>query len=371
MDFLFPLASFFWDPPREAFVVPFIDRPVFWYGILFVTGFVLGYFVINPFFSRFLNRSHHISKIDLIDPTLFIENLRKSRSPLALSLRQSFTSSTTKELLKEEITHSSPTLQFLNRLLAEINLFLKNAPCSREQIAPIFGSGLAPSKQTAYFLGDRLCWFAIAGTIIGARLGEVFFYNWAYYSAHPLEIFKTWEGGLASHGGVLGVVVALFLYWKYIHQWVPELTFLRLLDFVAVPSALVATFIRLGNFMNQEILGTATTLPWGILFGHPEGGGASQVIRHPVQLYEALAYFITFLILWAHEKKQTHSAQGGGTIGLLFILIFGSRFILEFWKSFQPSSFDLPFLQMGQILSLPFIFAGYLLWRNSKKTIVS
>lgn len=371
MDYFPPLASFFWDPPREAFTIPFIGWPVFWYGILFVTGFVLGYFVINPFLVNFLNRSYHISEIDILDWPLFIKNLQNSDSSLALLIQKHLSQPTRKTLLTDNHQLPSVLPNFQKQLLAEINEFLKKTSYSREQVAPLFGKALASSKQTAYFLGDRLCWFVITGTVIGARLGEVFFYNWPYYSAHPMEILKTWEGGLASHGGVLGVIIALFLYWKYIQQWLPELTFLRLLDFVAVPSALAATFIRLGNFMNQEILGTPTSMPWGVLFGHPEGG-AVQVVRHPVQLYEAFAYLVTFFILWRNEKKEINSPQTGGTIGLLFILIFGSRFILEFWKAFQASSLgSLPFLQMGQLLSLPFILVGFLLWQRAKKGTLS
>lgn len=285
-----------WDPPREVFRVPFIDHPVVWYGILFVTGFIIAYFVINPILVRFLI---------------------------------------------EEAKFTSPS-----------------------DLEKVFGKPVDSPKKAAYWLTDRLCWFIVAGTVIGARLGEVFFYDWPYYSSHPSEIFKIWHGGLASHGGVLGVMTALYLFTFWIGKQIPSLTFLRLLDFVAIPSALVACFIRLGNFMNQEIIGTPTDMPWGVLFGHPADKGPS-VPRHPVQLYEASAYLITFIILWRYWKKEPSPPKAGTIIGLMLLLIFGSRFLLEFWKSTQESWAQFSSLQMGQLLSIPFILLGFFLFLRS------
>lgn len=294
------LAWFYWDPPLEAFTLPFVNHPVVWYGILFVAGFVLAYFMINPIFVRFLTQY---------------------------------------------------------------------PPSSYAKLEQIFGKEKISPKQMAYVLTDRLCWFVMIGTIVGARLGAVFFYDWPYFRENPLEIFKIWHGGLASHGGTFGVLITLYLYTLYIQRWVPHLTFLRLLDCAAVPTALVACFIRLGNFMNQEILGTPTTMPWGVVFGHP-ADRSPPMPRHPVQLYEASAYLISFFVLWYLWKKQKKNEQPGFLVGLLFILIFSSRFILEFWKSTQSSMLNLPFLEIGQILSIPFIFLGILLFYRSKKASV-
>lgn len=288
MNIFHQIGWFYWDPPREAFTIPFINHSIVWYGILFVIGFTLAYFILNPIFARFLSQTQHQSKLEIKDP-----------------------------------------------------------------------------KQAAYFLTDRLCWFAVAGTIIGARLGAVLFYDWPYFSQYPLEIFKIWNGGLASHGGVLGVMLALYLYTKYIHKWVPQLTFLHLLDFVAIPSALTACFIRLGNFMNQEIVGTPTDLPWAVLFGHPTDSVAA-IPRHPVQLYEAIAYLITFFILWGVWKNQRSDDKPGAIVGLLFIFVFGSRLLIEFWKAQQESILDQSFLQTGQLLSIPFILIGIFLFLRSK-----
>ena len=230
---------------------------------------------------------------------------------------------------KEIKKASSITPACKEALLAHLNRLVESRECSRDELETLFKGALASPKETAYFLTDRLCWFTVAGTIIGARLGEVFFYNWPYYSKHPIEIFKTWHGGLASHGGVIGVAIALYLYRLYIRRWLPELTFLRILDYVAIPSALVAFFIRMGNFMNQEILGTPTTLPWGVIFGHPEGEPL-PIARHPVQRYEGLAYLMTFFILWFYWKKKKELEKPGAIVGLLLSLFLAAVLSLNF-----------------------------------------
>lgn len=291
------LATIHWDPPREAFTIPYFDHPVVWYGILFVTGFIIAYFIINPILARFL-----VNEVKLSTP---------------------------------------------------------------QDFEGVFGKSIDTPKKAAYWLTDKLCWVIVAGTIIGARLGEVFFYDWPYYSNHPGEILKVWNGGLASHGGVLGVMIALYLFTLWIRKKIPQLTYLRLLDFVAIPSALVACFIRLGNFMNQEIIGTPTSMPWGVLFGHPADKGP-LVPRHPVQIYEALAYLVIFFILWTYWKNEK-SAKPGRIIGLMFILIFGSRFILEIWKTPQEMITQSSLFHMGQFLSIPFILLGFFLFLRSKK----
>ena len=356
------IGWFYWDPPREAFTLPFIHHPVVWYGVLFVTGFILTYFILNPIFTRFLIQINHLSHLDIISWPKLIEILRTSSSPLISQLTTQLNPPTKQQL--KQTSHPLITPQLQKTILDELNRFLQSGLTSRDELQQTLGSSLATPKQTAYLLTDRLSWFAVIGTIIGARLGAVFFYDWPYFSQHPLEIFKVWHGGLASHGGVIGVMLALFFYVKYIQRWIPQLTFLRLLDFVAIPSALTACFIRLGNFMNQEIVGTPTSLPWAVLFGHPSEN-VTMVPRHPVQLYEAGAYFITFFILWTLWKNHCLDEKPGALAGLMFIFIFGSRLILEFWKSTQESIINSSFLQMGQILSIPFIFLGLLLfWRT-------
>ncbi len=322
----------YWNPPREAFYIPYFHHPVFWYGILFVTGFVLGYFIINPLLVRFLSSLNTISELDIKNWPPFIHELR---------VNSIFDASGEKKTKREIVD-------------------LLNQKYTRKELQKSLKT-LSSDKQTAYLLTDRMCWFAVIGTVIGARLGDVFFYNWPYFKAHPWEILQIWHGGLASHGGVLGIMFALYLYAKYLQTYIPQLTFLRLLDYVAVPSALTACFIRLGNFMNQEIVGSPTTLPWGIIFGHP-AEGVPPLPRHPVQLYEAAAYLVAFFILLALWKKNPVPKKPGIFVGSLFIFIFGSRLILEFWKETQESSLVKDsFFQMGQWLSIPFIILGFYL----------
>lgn len=217
--------------------------------------------------------------------------------------------------------------------------------------------------DSSCFLADRLSWFVVLGTVIGARLGAVFFYDWPYFKNHPLEIFQVWKGGLASHGGVCGILAALFAYTLYIRRRGFSLSFLEMIDVVAIPSALAGAFIRIGNFMNQEILGTPSTLPWAVLFGRPADGSAA-VPRHPVQLYESVAYLGIFFLLYYIWSRYEKKLRPGQLTGLLFVLVFSARFILEFWKATQESILSASFLQMGQWLSLPFIFVGFLLIFN-------
>lgn len=211
---------------------------------------------------------------------------------------------------------------------------------------------------------DRLTWFVVAGTIIGARLGHVLFYDLDRYLANPWLILNTREGGLASHGGTLGVMLALFLFHRYYFAKKTGLNFLNLLDRVIVPTALTAMWIRIGNFFNQEIVGTPTTLPWAVLFGHPSEGLA-PVPRHPSQLYEAVCYLITFiLVLWLYNYTSAKQKAGFLT-GVFFVCVFGSRFLVEYTKELQESIFDQQVLQAGQWLSVPFILLGLFLIFNA------
>ena len=312
------------------------------------------------FLPVFLSETPHLSTIDVLNWNKLITALTNSNSPLAAQVLKGIPTPLRKQMIS---TQSPPSAEIQTAILDQCNHLLDAKLCSRDQLQELFGSSLATLKQTAYFLTDRLCWFTVAGTVVGARLGAVIFYDWPLYVSDPIEIFKIWHGGLASHGGVLGVITALYLFVKYVQRWVPNLTFLKLLDIAAIPGALAGCFIRLGNFMNQEILGIPTTLPWGIIFGHPVDGSVPEP-RHPVQLYEAAAYFVIFVILWQMWKRQPSQPQPGKIVGWLFVLLFGSRFAIEFLKTTQGSVFDSPWIQMGQLLSIPFILIGIYLTLN-------
>jgi phosphatidylglycerol:prolipoprotein diacylglycerol transferase len=198
---------------------------------------------------------------------------------------------------------------------------------------------------------DPLLMYLVIGTVVGARLGHVLFYDPGYYFSHPLEIIKIWKGGLASHGGALGVLLATYLYSRK-H---PTQPYLWLLDRLAIPTALASAFIRLGNFFNSEILGTPTTVPWAIVFDRVD-----NVPRHPVQLYESISYLIIFIILMTLYKKRAENLRPGMLLGLLLILVFGVRFMLEFIKMHQ-AAYATEFLSVGQWLSIPMVIAGVVL----------
>lgn len=205
---------------------------------------------------------------------------------------------------------------------------------------------------------DSLFMYVIVATIVGARLGHVFFYGWDYYSQHLWEIPKVWHGGLASHGGAIGIIVAIWIF----SQKVTKRSMLWTLDRLVVPTALVASLIRLGNLMNSEIYGIETSLPWGVIF---ERNGET-VAKHPTQIYESLCYLVTFVILWyvffrAKDKKD----RPGFILGLFFVFGFTARFFIEFIKEDQEVFEATMTLNMGQWLSIPFIVTGIALIVNA------
>ncbi len=202
---------------------------------------------------------------------------------------------------------------------------------------------------------DSLIVYLILGTIIGARLGHCFFYEPGYFLRHPVEILEVWKGGLASHGGALGVLAALYLYSRH-H---PDQPLMWLLDRVVVPTAFGGVLIRLGNLFNSEILGDPTRVPWAFVFLRVD-----SIPRHPAQLYEAAAYLIIFIGLFLLYRRMKAATPPGLLVGLFFISVFTARFLIEFVKERQATyEQNLP-LSVGQWLSIPFIAAGVILvWR--------
>jgi prolipoprotein diacylglyceryl transferase len=207
---------------------------------------------------------------------------------------------------------------------------------------------------------ESLFIYLIVATIIGARLGHVLFYGWDYYSQHPIEILYVWQGGLASHGGILGIIIAMFIWSKY----VSKRSILWVLDRVVVPSIFVGALIRFGNLMNSEIYGVQTSLPWGFIFERNH----ETVAKHPTQIYEALSYLVTFgVMLYMYWKTKAKDYQGL-IVGVFFVMVFSARFFIEFIKEEQEAFEKGMSLNMGQLLSIPFILAGiFLIVRALKK----
>ena len=201
---------------------------------------------------------------------------------------------------------------------------------------------------------ENLLVYLMIGAVIGARLMHCFAYEPDFYLSHPLEILKVWKGGLASHGGLIGVLLALYFFTKKYN-----LAYFWLLSRVMIVSALSATFIRVGNFFNSEILGLPTDTSWAIIFSRID-----MIPRHPVQLYEAGAYLLLFIILYKLYTKISPQFFTKFAPGLFFFYTFVARFFLEFLKTRQADYVtNLPF-STGQILSIPFIIIGFvwMLW---------
>jgi len=195
---------------------------------------------------------------------------------------------------------------------------------------------------------DLLLIFLIAGTLIGARLGHCLFYDPVYYLANPWKIAAVWEGGLASHGGGIGVLISLYLYrLKTRESW------LWLLDRVAIPACLAGVFIRVGNFFNSEIVGLPASVPWAVVFEKID-----SMPRHPAQLYEAFAYLAVWVILVMVYTQKDAAAKNGLIFGLFLVLAFLSRILIEFIKTPQAAYVLGFFLNTGQILSIPFLLTG-------------
>lgn len=215
---------------------------------------------------------------------------------------------------------------------------------------------------------DPLLYTLLLGTLVGARLGHCIFYQPDYYFGSWdgfLEIFQVWKGGLASHGGT---IVLFFCMMWFARKYGPKnnFDFVWILDHLCIAVAFAATFIRLGNLFNSEIYGDVTSLPWGFVF---ERRGEVEP-KHPTQLYEALSYFLLGLfLLWLYVKKLD-KVYRGTFIGIFFIVCFGMRFIIEFIKEPQVEFEETMLLDMGQILSIPFIILGigFLVyaWKNKQ-----
>lgn len=207
---------------------------------------------------------------------------------------------------------------------------------------------------------DPMFMYCFLGILIGARLGHCLFYEPSYYLSHPIEMLlpirnvpgKGWTftgyEGLASHGGTLGLIIALWLYARHV-----KLRFIHVLDNVAIVTPICACAIRLGNLMNSEIIGKATDVPWAFIFEKVD-----MLPRHPGQLYEAICYAIFFGIHWFFYRRYPQKVGTGFFFGLCLFLIFTSRIFIEYTKENQEAFEDGMLFNMGQLLSVPFVLLG-------------
>ena len=250
-------------------------------------------------------------------------------------------------------------------------------------------------KMTEDSMFDLLMYMLIS-TIIGARLGHCLFYEPAEYLAHPIDILKVWEGGLASHGGAIGILIGLWLYVRHYNKSTKKkkdekqsITYIWILDRIVVAVCLVGALIRLGNVFNHEIYGTPTSLPWGFVFLR----GAEQFCGtfdnytpclawdapcppsewlpcHPTGLYEAFFCLVAMgILLWMYYKRDLGNRQPGLMFGTFLVIIFGSRIGIEFLKNVQVDFERNMTFDMGQWLSVPFVIVGIVMivWSFAKR----
>ncbi len=210
-------------------------------------------------------------------------------------------------------------------------------------------------------LSDFIFYVAV-GVILGGRLGYIFFYDWSYFIANPLFVFQTWKGGMSFHGGLIGVMVALWIYSK-----MHKIPFFCITDFLMPAVPLGLGMGRIGNFINSELWGRTTTVPWGMIF--PNGG---DIPRHPSQLYEFLLEgVVLFTVLWIFSSRNHFR----GVVSGLFLILYGIfRFGVEFYREPDPQTgYILQWFTEGQLLSLPMIFFGIILlvWAYTGKRVCS
>lgn len=222
---------------------------------------------------------------------------------------------------------------------------------------------------------DPFLYISLLGTVVGARLGHCLFYEPQYYLSNPIEILKVWEGGLASHGGAIALVICIFI---YAAKYGKDNGFdaLWIFDRFVICVCFAGMFIRLGNLFNSEIFGGMTTLPWGFKFINsyewqtsygPTVFPPDGVACHPTQIYEALSYLLLGLfLLWVYYNKSD-KVYRGWVFGVFLIILFGMRFLIEFIKNDQVAFESGMTFNMGQLLSIPFILAGILVLLLSYK----
>ena len=220
-------------------------------------------------------------------------------------------------------------------------------------LGQIFKKENIPSK-----LLDTVTTYMVIATVIGARLGHFLFYEPEYFLQNPLQILKIWDGGLASHGAAIGIFIALYIFSRKINK-----PYFWTLDRIAIVVALAGFFIRIGNLMNSEIYGIETSLPWGFIFVL----WGETVPKHPTQIYEGLSYLIIFFILYSIYLKKGTQLKHGYLFGLFMILLFSVRFLIEFIKEPQVGFEENMILNMGQILSIPFILIGTFIILRARK----
>ncbi len=367
-----------WNPKREIFVIPYLDIPIVWYGVIFAFGFAVSYYIFTyhlrnyllnfPTFTEKMIRNEDWVLKQFVKP----KNKRIKSAVNWISKEASFIKRFTPSKMVNSFNKAISST-FFEEMKDDFRKgkfsFLFKLPCVKEKekagarlvLDQMFSSGFFTIKQVVCKITDRFAVYIIVATVLGARLGHLIFYEPpSYYLKNPLIILQTWKGGLSSHGGAIAIIIAVFLFSKWVRRYSDHLDWIQLLDLIAIPTGFVAGCIRVGNFFNQEILGTVTSLPWAVSFGNPIDGSMPGVARHPVQLYEAFFYFSVFVLIFFLAKRTRIFLDRGKIIGLFLTLIFTFRFFAEYLKVEQSKFLQSDFLTMGQILSIPMVIIGFL-----------
>jgi phosphatidylglycerol---prolipoprotein diacylglyceryl transferase len=334
----------YWNPRKEIFIIPGINFPIVWYSLLFLSGFFIGYYIFIKILNRYFSLFPNINDQDIFSYDELKNDLKNPKNEDQQSISK-------KKIIKN-INSNFQILSFLNN-------FIDNQIENRFFLEKAFSSSIISIKKKIAKLTDKLLFYMIVATVIGARLGHLIFYEKPeYYLKNPLIIIKTWQGGLASHGAAVAILIAIFFLSRNIIKFRPKLSYIHILDFICVPTSFAAFCIRIGNFFNQEIIGVETAMPWGVVFGNPMEN-VSILPRHPVQLYEAFFYLLVFFLLFYLSSKKYFLLKEGKLFSLFLILVFTFRFFIEFLKVNESQLINsTSLLSMGQYLSIPFVFIG-------------
>ena len=367
------LSYMIWDVNREAFSL--FGVSVYWYGILFALGFWCAYHFTVYAYKRILAARKGFYPHE-IDYDWFKREFKTLKDVFDLS---GLSADEVKRVEKGEwsrqlkakvaILMSEQEAEDVDLELNRGEQKLMDAVANKQRfkwrlgVEKCFPKVFKSIQERAKRFVDRLTFFVVIGTVVGARLGHLMFYEEiGYYLTHPMMIFNTREGGLASHGAVIGIFLALWAFIRSYRRSGEVIAWRSIVDLLVIPACIAGVCIRLGNFVNQEIVGVPTGANWGVIFPR-SFEGLSMVPRHPVQLYEALAYGLTGLFLWFFARARFNRLRLGEMSGVFFVILFSARFVVEFFKASQlPGSSLEAYLSIGQWLSLPMIAFGCVLF---------
>ncbi len=375
------LNYIYFDPSPIFFTIPGINWPVAWYGLLFAFGVYLTYLGTRKLCREFFLERHQFFEGDIISFERLIMSLRDDKHGKFLESFKSTLSNDLKTYIDSWNCHTEITLGFKEQIVKAFNQFLETGEDPGQiDILTVYGKAIELSplkkeslkrrfrfemllkgsfvslKEKAEQICEKIMFHVVWAVTLGARLAHIVFYeNLTTYLANPSRIFKVWEGGLASHGAFLfGVLAVLFFMNRYKKSARP-LKCIDMLDAIFLMSFVAFFFIRIGNLINQEILGIETTVSWGVVFGHP-ADGVFGAIRHPVQIYEAFSYLFVWVVFYKIRKKYLFITPGFMTFSLCSVGL-SLRFFWEFFK-IEQSAHALSYLTMGQILTMPGILIG-------------